>query len=75
MKVNKNIVMIKENTKVGGMLLEAGDAFVKVNGRWTIFEAEGDEEDKEDEKEMKEEDDDEDKEDKEDEKKEESKKK
>lgn len=74
MKVNKNIVMIKEDTKVGGMLLEAGDAFVRVNGRWTIFEAEGDEEDKkEDEKEdMKEEEGDEDKED---EKKEESKKK
>jgi len=60
MKVNKNVIMIKEDTKVGGMLLEAGDAFVRMNGRWTIVEAEDDAEDKkedDEEKKVEEEDD------------------
>lgn len=75
MKVNKNVIIIKEDTKVGGMLLEAGDAFVRINGVWSILEAEGDAEDEEeDEKEMKEEEDEDSKEDDKESKKEESKK-
>lgn len=73
MKVNKNVIMIKEDTKVGGMLLEAGDAFVRLNGRWTIVEAD-DEGSAEDEKEVNEEEDEDSKEDDKEDKKEESKK-
>lgn len=77
MKVNKNVIMIKEDTKVGGMLLEAGDAFVRLNGRWTIVEADDEgsaEDEKEDEKEMNEEEDEGSAEDEKEDKKEESKK-
>jgi hypothetical protein len=34
MKANKNIVVLKEDAKVGGMLFEAGDAFVRTGGHW-----------------------------------------
>lgn len=79
MKKNNNVIVLKEDIKVGNLLFEAGDAFVKTSGGWMIVEAEGDAEDeKEDDKEDKmEEEEDEDKEDKADDKedkKEESKK-
>ena len=56
MKSNKNIVVLKEDAKVGGMLFEAGDAFVRTGGRWVLVEAEDEgsaEDKKEDEKEDK----------------------
>ena len=80
MKKNNKVIVLKEDIKVGNLLFEAGDAFVKTSNGWMIVEAEGDAEDeKEDDKEDKMEEEDEgdkdsDEDDKEDDKKEESKK-